>query len=446
VVLALLWLALDAMPVWALKGGDQPREPGEKPKAEAVPVAGLVTEDLTTLTPEKLVDALVGQGITFSNVTYTGADQAAGTFSGGSGIIGFESGIILSTGDIANVVGPNQVDNVSADNGTAGDADLDALSGYPTNDAAVLEFDFVPDGQSITFDYVFASDEYNEFVHSEFNDVFAFYVNGVNCALVNSDPVSINSINNGYPFDTDPRENPLYYINNDLDDGGGSINTEMDGLTVVLTCSAAVNAMATNHIKLAIADASDSILDANVFLQQGSLVVDCCIGKNCPDDPEASKTCFPDTPPFYVVVNRTFEDLSRRGSGCQPIILKHPDCTDCCNDQDPACMDAALDLETRVCPMLASRVDWSQSTGSELVYEMCCDDAPNCKGDKWTYHERMLYPDGSCPRDPATCFDCLPPGTGIDLPAPLIVGGLALAGMGLMAAGLVVRRRAPNVA
>ena len=206
------------------------------------------------------------------------------------------------------------------------------------------------------------------------------------------------------------------------------------------------NAHVTNHIKLAIADASDHVYDANVFLQQGSFELDCCSGKDCPDDPELSKTCFADTPPFYVVVKRTFEDLGRQGSGCQPIILKHPDCTDCCNDQDPDCNDAALDLETRVCPLLASRVDWSQSTGSELVYEMCCADDDNCEGDKWTYHQRLLYPDGTCPRDPPECFDCLPLGTGIDLPAPLVVGGLALAGLGLIAAGMVVRRRTPNAA
>ena len=57
-----------------------------------------------------------------------------------------------------------------------------------------------------------------------------------------------------------------------MDDGGGAIDTEMDGLTVVLTCQGSVNANATNHMKLAIADASDFILDANVLLKAGSFV------------------------------------------------------------------------------------------------------------------------------------------------------------------------------
>ncbi|MEX1253461.1 MAG: choice-of-anchor L domain-containing protein [Dehalococcoidia bacterium] len=234
----------------------------------------LATEDLSgPLTADDLAADLAGAGISVSNVAYAGVDLAAGRFSGGSGIVGFESGIVLSSGDIASVVGPNEADGQATDSQAAGDSDLNALSGFATHDAAVLQFDFVPAGNSVSFRYVFASDEYNEFVHSQFNDVFAFYVNGVNCATVGGEPVSINTINNGDPFGGDPQENPSLFINNDLDDGGGLINTEMDGLTVVLTCSASVTANATNNLKLAIADASDFAFDSNVFLESGSLTV-----------------------------------------------------------------------------------------------------------------------------------------------------------------------------
>jgi uncharacterized repeat protein (TIGR01451 family) len=234
--------------------------------------APIVVESLgETLTPADVADALVGEGVTVSNVTYAGANEAAGTFGGGTGVIGFEGGIILSSGSLANVVGPNVEDGITTGNGTPGDEDLDELSGFTTFDAAVLEFDFVPDGSSLTFRYVFASDEYNEYVNTEFNDVFAFFVNGENCATVAGDPVSINTINNGNPFGTDPRSHPELYVNNDLDDGGGTLDTEMDGLTVVLTCQAAVDAGETNHMKLAIADASDTALDSDVFLEAGSL-------------------------------------------------------------------------------------------------------------------------------------------------------------------------------
>jgi hypothetical protein len=260
--------------VCVVPGLAQEREAVESGAKEPSAATALSTEDLNgPLTPADLVNALVGDGISISNVTYTGSTFSAGTFSGGTGIVGFESGIILSTGSIANVIGPNISDGITWVSTWPGDDDLTNLSGFPTQDAAVLEFDFVPAGNAVTFRYVFASDEYNEYVHTQYNDVFAFFVNGVNCATIGGDPVSINTINNGNPYDSVPRENPDYYINNDLSDGGGAIDTEMDGLTVVMVCDANVTADATNHMKLAIADASDALLDANVFLEEGSFVV-----------------------------------------------------------------------------------------------------------------------------------------------------------------------------
>ncbi len=234
---------------------------------------GITTQSLAQgRTANDLVTSLVGGGVTTSNVTYVGADVAAGTFSGGAGIVGFDSGVILSSGDISFVVGPNQFASVGAQNGELGDAQLTALSGNPTFDAAILEFDFVPATDVALFRFVFASDEYNEFVNTVFNDVFAFYVNGVNCAVVpnTTTPISINTINNGNPFGTLPAENPSLYRNNDAQPG--PLDTEMDGLTVTLTCLTAVNQGLTNHIKLAIADASDQVYDSVVFLQANSLV------------------------------------------------------------------------------------------------------------------------------------------------------------------------------
>ena len=122
--------------------------------------SALNIEDLTgILTPENLAGTLVGVGVSFSNVSYKGADVAAGIFTGGGEIIGFDSGIILSSGSAKYVIGPNQFDNVSGVNGLEGDADLSALSGFPTFDASILEFDFVPEGDFISFQFVFASDD-----------------------------------------------------------------------------------------------------------------------------------------------------------------------------------------------------------------------------------------------------------------------------------------------
>lgn len=254
--------------------GPTPRQGQEKTPQPPRPNAtnALVVEPLSaTLTPEDLAANLVGEGITISGATYSGANIAAGIFSGGASIVGFDTGVLLTSGSVHNTVGPNQLDNVTTQNGTPGDADLTALAGFTTFDASILEFDFVPATDTVFFRFVFASDEYNEFVTTQFNDVFAFFVNGTNCATVEGDPVSINTINFGRPYGSTPNSHPELYINNDLQDGGGSINTEMDGLTHVLTCTATVTAGATNHLKLAIADASDQQWDAAVFLEAESL-------------------------------------------------------------------------------------------------------------------------------------------------------------------------------
>ncbi|MDD3042647.1 MAG: choice-of-anchor L domain-containing protein [Methanosarcinaceae archaeon] len=263
-----------------LENGDERK--GNTIKTQSLPAAlvnadseGIVTADLNTgISPEDLVYSLLGGGVVVSNVTFTGVNIAAGTFSGGADIIGFEDGIILSTGNVSNVIGPNEFDDISKVNGFPGDPDLDALiPAFSTFDATVLEFDFIPAAPIIQFEYVFSSDEYNEYVNTEFNDVFGFFVNAENIALIpgTSIPVSINNVNNGNPLGTNS-SNPDYYINNDLDDGGGLINTEMDGLTIVLTATADVSQGELNHIKLAIADAGDSSLDSDVILRAESFV------------------------------------------------------------------------------------------------------------------------------------------------------------------------------
>lgn len=240
---------------------------------------GLVVADLSTQTPQDLVAALLGKGsVTVDNmsITYTGAAAAASTFTGGEGIIGFDSGIILSSGLVTNVVGPNTEDFVTGTNGQPGDPDLDAIvadAGVTTFDAAALEFDFVPSHDVITFQYVFASDEYNEFANSPFNDAFGFFLDGVNVALLPDGvtPVSINTVNGGNPLGTGA-VNPQFYVNNDLDDGGGSLNTQMDGLTVVLQVEVQVTPGQSYHIKLVVADTGDDLFDSSVFIRAGSFI------------------------------------------------------------------------------------------------------------------------------------------------------------------------------
>ena len=261
--------------------------------AVAAPVNAAVT--VTDLahgsTATQLVQSLVGGGVTVSNATYTGTNNAAGVFTGGNGILGFDSGIVLGSGSVQSttasgsrcggggqtgkgVEGPNICTTVTTNNGRPGDSQLDPLAGFPTFDTSVLQFDFVPSGTSVQLRYVFSSDEYNEYVNCAdcippSGDLVALFVNGINCALVPGTtlPVSVNTINPGYPIGVEA-QNPQFFVNNE----DAHLNTEMDGLTTVLTCTAVVQPNQTNHMKIAIADGGDRVIDANVFLQAGSLV------------------------------------------------------------------------------------------------------------------------------------------------------------------------------
>jgi hypothetical protein len=151
------------------------------------------------------------------------------------------------------------------------------------------------------------------------------------------------------------------------------------------------------------------------------------VDEPCPAGPELSTECDPQPPPYYVVVNGKQDCLSRTGSGCSPFILGHPECTDCatCN----------ADVQSELCePYLTGVVPEGQT---EVVYEICQT------GAGWRCRVRNLDSMGNCPIDDANpnWGTCQPPVTGINLPAPVIVGGLSILGAMFLAAGLVIRRR-----
>lgn len=246
--------------------------------------SGLVVQALNTgITPAQLANSILsGTGVTISNVTYSGTGVSAGTFTTTSpGILGFPSGIVLSSGNVGSVVGPNVSDSTSTDNGLGGDPQLQALiPNHVVHDACVLQFDFtttaLAPGQTgaVNFNFVFSSEEYNEWVNTAYNDVFGFFLNGQNIALLQNlvTPVQIDTVNGGNPYGPPPSGvNWNQYRNNDLNDGGGLIDTEMDGLTVTLTAHGNITGPGPHHIKLGIADAGDSIYDSNVFIQGASL-------------------------------------------------------------------------------------------------------------------------------------------------------------------------------
>ncbi|HET6244646.1 MAG: choice-of-anchor L domain-containing protein [Bacteroidetes bacterium] len=249
-----------------------------------------------TMTPTQLVqNVLLGAGVSATNITFNGIAAnsitvQAGTFNGATSNMGIANGVILATGNINVAQGPNNLGSAGTNVGTTtNDPDLCRITGPSNNctnirDKAILEFDFVPMGDSVKFRYVFGSEEYPEFVNSSFNDAFGFFLSGPgitgiysnnakNIALIpnTTTAVTINNVNNGN-FSGCPTNqtggactNCQYYVNN-----CSGTTVQYDGFTTVLEAKSAVQCGQTYHIKIAISDLGDGSYDSGVFLEGGS--------------------------------------------------------------------------------------------------------------------------------------------------------------------------------
>src|SRR4030095_9104010 len=240
----------------------------------------------------QIVQSLAGSGITISNIqsNLPASSSFYGSFSCGSAAkLGLENGLVLTTGNVDSAKGPNDdPENTGCTYpALAGDSLLDGIANGEGFDAVWVAFDIVSNTDSIKFDYVFASEEYKEFVNTQFNDVFGFFISGPgttgtqNLAVLpgTAIPVTINSINH--------LTNSQFYIDNDFDDyvspGNPATidatrfaNFEYDGLTKVLTARAKVTPGQTYHLILAIEDVGDEILDSGVFLKGGGITGGAC--------------------------------------------------------------------------------------------------------------------------------------------------------------------------
>lgn len=231
-------------------------------------VAFSSTAGALVITPENngttLANTILGSGINISNVDYSGANGASGTFTNGnSSGLAIDKGIVISTGQALNAVGPNNNTGTGTSNGTSGYAPLTAIAGFSTFDASVLKFNFEIDGGAggdLFFNFVFGSEEYLEYVNSSYNDVFGFFVDGVNVALApgSGDPITINTIN------TD--QNSGLFVDNTA----AIYNTQMDGFTKSLQISLTGLSAGLHSMEFAIADAGDSILDSWIFIEAKS--------------------------------------------------------------------------------------------------------------------------------------------------------------------------------
>lgn len=255
--------------------------------------AQLIVEN--DMNPVDLVSMLdLPSDVVIFNVTFTGDTNQVGLFNAALSNIPIHHGLVMGTGNVQGVVGPNDSPSSTTGGGNveAEDADLALLSGMITRDAAVFEFDFFTQ-QSAEFDLemVFGSEEYNEYVCSTVNDAVGVFLSGpgiegpytngaINLATVPGSvaPVSINTINSGVPgtwgnasnceaLDSLWQLNAGYFYNNDVIPCPGE--TQLDGFTVPLTFSVEVDPGFIYHLKIAIADGGDTAYDSALFLAGG---------------------------------------------------------------------------------------------------------------------------------------------------------------------------------
>lgn len=211
--------------------------------------------------PYDLANAILSlnPGITITAATFTGDPTAAGLYSGGP--FNISDGIILASGDVLNALPPDESPGMTTDFGLPGcEYCDDIIPGYYSYDAAIFEitFDACDACSSISFDFIFGSEEYPEYVGSSYNDVLGAYLNGNQIAFDGTGaPITINGPFFSGAYVQTPPENGLEY----------------DGSTLKLTTTAPITPGSSgNTLVVVVCDAGDFALDSGVLLAnlQGS--------------------------------------------------------------------------------------------------------------------------------------------------------------------------------
>ena len=250
--------------------------------------------DSQTYTPQELVENILINSDCITNVLVTNVvggdfnntDKSYGFFDASGTSFPFNSGLVLSTGRLANTVGPNTT--LSDDDATnwTGDSDLETILNEPnTINATIIEFDFTTIADRVSFRYIFASEEYQENNPNtcQYSDLFGFLIRPVNdqqytnIALVPNTqiPVKVTTVHPEIPNGCSA-QNEFYFEG--FNSSTAPIN--FNGQTKVLTATANVIPNESYHVKLVIADEENFRFDSAVFLEAGSFQLNTDIGPN----------------------------------------------------------------------------------------------------------------------------------------------------------------------
>jgi len=219
----------------------------------------------------QMANEIFGDGVTVTDATYFGDNRSSGIYSGADttspGVAPSDNGVIFSTGLVSNFTQSSGSTNTNTSGSTSTNTGgvnnnslFNSLAGTSTYDASYLEVEFTSTGDFITVDFVIASEEYPEWVNSQYNDVVGVWVNGVQVEVTIGDgTASIGNVNGS--------DTANLYISNTAD----QFNTEMDGFTITLSFTAPVSTTGTNTIIIGVADVADSSYDTALLVAGDSV-------------------------------------------------------------------------------------------------------------------------------------------------------------------------------
>lgn len=289
----------------------------------------------TAATKAEIEAALTGPGITITSgsLTEVAGANGYGTFSDGKvsdgtgPVLGIEQGVFLATTDAekspSDVIGPNNEGDISGGKGSSTtDEQLLSIVDNAKYDAVILTLQATPQHDNLNFEFIFGSDEYPEYVCSQFNDAFGFFIKlkdeadseWKNVAIIpgTQTPIAVNTINSGScgasaDGTASVLTNSALYITNPA---GGS-NLQYDGFTTLLSVS--TNNLIPNQeydIKLAIADAGDGSYDSGIFLKWLSSTAEVDLDVSLTADNTSPKATV-DNVTFTLTANNTGPDAAR---------------------------------------------------------------------------------------------------------------------------------------
>ncbi|WP_103763083.1 Hint domain-containing protein [Roseovarius confluentis] len=221
----------------------------------------------------EMAETIFGDGVQVVSASYTGDKDSSGIYTQGNsispGVMPSDTGVMFSTGDLNGFTNStwwwsndsNQSSETStSSNGPNNDLMFNAAAGAPTYDASFLDVDFIPTGDVMTMQFVFASEEFPEYATGAFQDFVGVWINGTQVPLsVGDGDIDPNNLNAG--------SNANLFVDNTSD----QYNTEMDGFTVTMTLTIPVNSGDVNSIRIGIADVTDANYDSTLIIAGDSV-------------------------------------------------------------------------------------------------------------------------------------------------------------------------------